>query len=94
MTLIDVNHLCEIAEVEFDDIVLETYVPDLNELRIIIQDSSCARQLMARFIAMITLPINDGNQFLHSHIIFTMAVRIMSLKAILAPNQKTLCENF
>jgi hypothetical protein len=40
MTLIDVNHLCEIAEVEFDDIVLEVYVPDLNECRIIIQDGS------------------------------------------------------
>jgi hypothetical protein len=40
MTLIDVHHLCEIAKVEFDAVVLEAYVPDLNECRIIIQDGS------------------------------------------------------
>jgi len=40
MTVIDVHRLREIAEVEFDAVVLEAYVPDLNELRIFIQDGS------------------------------------------------------
>ena len=38
--LIDTDLLCEIAETEFSDIVVETLVPDLNELRIILIDSS------------------------------------------------------
>ena len=40
MRLVDVEHLREIAEVEFADIVVEAYVPDLNELRIILTDGS------------------------------------------------------
>ncbi len=40
MSLVDVERLREIAEVEFDDIVEQAYVPDINELRIILTDSS------------------------------------------------------
>ncbi len=40
MTLIDVDHLREIAEVEFADIVSETSIPDANELRLILKDGS------------------------------------------------------
>ena len=40
MTLIDVGRLREIAEVEFSDIVAETLTLDVNELRIILTDSS------------------------------------------------------
>jgi hypothetical protein len=34
------THLQQIAEVEFAVIVVEAYVPDINELRIILTDSS------------------------------------------------------
>jgi len=37
---VDVERLREIAEVEFADIVLEAFVPDINELRIILSDGS------------------------------------------------------
>ena len=40
MSLVDVERLCEIAEVEFSDIVVDGYVPDLNELRLILIDGS------------------------------------------------------
>ncbi len=40
MRLVDIEHLREIAEVEFADIVVEAYVPDLNELRVILTDGS------------------------------------------------------
>ena len=40
MTLIDVGRLREIAEVEFPDVVAEALILDLNELRIILTDSS------------------------------------------------------
>lgn len=40
MTLVDVERLREIAEVEFADIVAEVLIPDLNELRIILTDGS------------------------------------------------------
>lgn len=36
----DVERLREIAEMEFTDIVAEAFVPDINELRIILNDSS------------------------------------------------------
>lgn len=35
MSLIDVERLREIAEVEFADIVVEVFTPGINELRII-----------------------------------------------------------
>jgi len=38
--LIDTERLCEISEVEFSDIVTETLIPDINELRIILDDGS------------------------------------------------------
>ncbi len=40
MSLVDVERLREIAEVEFADIVIEAFVPDINELRIILSDGS------------------------------------------------------
>jgi len=40
MSLVDVERLREIAEVEFADIVADGYVPDLNELRIVLIEGS------------------------------------------------------
>jgi len=40
MSLVDVGQLREIAEVEFADIVIETFAPDINELRMMISDGS------------------------------------------------------
>ena len=40
MTHIDIERLREIAEIEYADIVVETVIPDINELRIIFNDGS------------------------------------------------------
>lgn len=40
MTHIDIERLREIAEVEYPDIVVEAIIPDINELRIILNDGS------------------------------------------------------
>ncbi len=40
MSLINVERLREIAEVEFADIVVEAFIPDVNELRVILTDGS------------------------------------------------------
>jgi len=40
MNLVEVERLREIAEMEFADIVAEAFVPDINELRIILNDGS------------------------------------------------------
>jgi hypothetical protein len=40
VSLIDVERLREIAEIEFADIVVEAFSPGINELRIILTDSS------------------------------------------------------
>lgn len=40
MSLVDVERLRELAEIEFADIVVEIFVPDINELRIILNDGS------------------------------------------------------
>jgi Family of unknown function (DUF6516) len=40
VSLVDVEWLREIAEVEFADIVVEAIIPDINELRIILTDGS------------------------------------------------------
>lgn len=40
MTLVDVEGLRRVVEVEFADIILQTYSPDINELRIILKDGS------------------------------------------------------
>ena len=40
MSLVHVEQLRDIAEVEFTDIVVEAFIPDLNELRIILADGS------------------------------------------------------
>lgn len=38
--LVDIERLCDIAEIEFADIVVETLAPDINELRILLTDGS------------------------------------------------------
>ncbi len=40
MSLVDLERLCEIAEVEFSDLVIEVLILDANELRIILRDRS------------------------------------------------------
>jgi len=40
MSLVNVERLREIAELEFADIVVEAFVPGINELRIILTDGS------------------------------------------------------
>ena len=40
MSLVDVERLREIAQMEFVDIVVEAIIPDINELRIILTDGS------------------------------------------------------
>ena len=40
MSFVDVEKLREIAEVEFSDIVMDAFVSDINELRIILKDGS------------------------------------------------------
>ena len=40
MILVNTRQLQEVAEVEFADVVQETLLPDINELRIILSDGS------------------------------------------------------
>jgi Family of unknown function (DUF6516) len=40
VSLVDVERLREIAEVEFSDVVIEAVIPDANELRVFLTDSS------------------------------------------------------
>lgn len=40
MSLVDVERLREIAELEFADVVVQAFVPEVNQLRIILTDSS------------------------------------------------------
>jgi len=40
MSLVAIERLHEIAEVEFGDIVAEALIPDVNELRLILRDGS------------------------------------------------------
>ena len=40
MSFVDVEKLREIAEVEFSDMVMDAFVSDINELRIILKDGS------------------------------------------------------
>ena len=40
MNLVDVERLRAIAELEFPDIVLDTFIPDLNQLRVVLTDGS------------------------------------------------------
>ncbi|MBU0734543.1 MAG: hypothetical protein KJ573_13635 [Proteobacteria bacterium] len=40
MSLVDIERLRKIAEIEFSDIVKEAFIPDMNELRIILTDGS------------------------------------------------------
>ena len=40
MSPVDVERLREMAEVEFADIVVESLIPDVNELRFILRDGS------------------------------------------------------
>ncbi len=40
MSVVDIERLREIAEVEFGEIVIEAIIPDVNELRIFLSDGS------------------------------------------------------
>jgi len=40
MSLVNIQRLREIAELEFSDIVVEALIPDVNELRVILTDGS------------------------------------------------------
>ena len=40
MSVVDAGPLCEIAQREFSDLVLDVLVPDMNELRILLCDGS------------------------------------------------------
>jgi len=40
MSLVDVERLREMVEVEFADIVVESLIPDVNELRFVLRDGS------------------------------------------------------
>lgn len=40
MSLVEVERLREIAELEFADIVVEGFIPDINELRLLLTDGS------------------------------------------------------
>ncbi len=40
MSLVDIERLCTIAEVEYADIVVEAVIPGLNTLRVILRDGS------------------------------------------------------
>lgn len=40
MSLVDIERLRELAELEFVDIVVEGFIPDINELRLILIDGS------------------------------------------------------
>ena len=40
MSLVDVERLREIADVEFSGVVVETFIPDVNTLRIVLTDGS------------------------------------------------------
>ena len=72
MKLIDVERLRTIAEVEFSDIVLDAYVPDLNELRIILSDSSYvdvwfSLKLMGRYSYHWERGVIDGSIYRHDN---------------------------
>lgn len=45
MSLVDVERLRELAELEFADIVVEGFIPDINEVRLILIDGlyECTR---------------------------------------------------
>lgn len=40
MSLVNIQRLREIAELEFADVVVEVFIPDVNELRVILTDGS------------------------------------------------------
>lgn len=72
MKLIDVERLRTIAEVEFSDIVLDAYVPDLNELRIILSDGSYvdvwfSLKLMGRYSYHWERGVIDGSIYRHDN---------------------------
>lgn len=40
MSVVDVERLREVAEIEFADLVAEALIPDTNQLRVVLQDGS------------------------------------------------------
>ena len=72
MNLVDVERLCEIAEVEFSDVVTDTFSPDINELRIILS------------IAMTMYLTSVGGRWRPSRVIFMTAAKAMWRRVISA----------
>ncbi len=72
MSVVDVERLCEIAEVEFADTVADGYVPDFNELRLILVDSSFidiwfSLKLVARYSNHCERRAIDGTIYRHDN---------------------------
>ena len=72
MSLVDVERLREMAEVECADIVAEAFVPDVNELRVILTDGSFvdiwfSLQLVGRYSYHWERRAVDGTIYRHDH---------------------------
>ena len=72
MSLVDVERLREIAEVEFNDIVEQAYTPDDNELRVILTDGSFvdvwfSLKLVGRYSYHWERRAIDGNIYRHDN---------------------------
>ena len=70
--LIDTERLREIAEIEFPDIVVEVLVPDVNELRILLNDGSfvdvwCSLKLSDRYSYHWERRAIDGTIYRHDN---------------------------
>jgi hypothetical protein len=65
MSLVDVKRLREIAEVEFADIVVEVFIPDVNELRVILTDRTfiLTREWTANLLGRQGIPRNSPRLF-------------------------------
>jgi hypothetical protein len=72
VSLVDIERLREIAEVEFTDIVVEATIPDINELRIILTDGSfvdvwCSLKLQGRYSFHWERRALDGKIYRHDN---------------------------
>jgi uncharacterized protein DUF6516 len=72
VSLVDVERRREIAEVEFDGIVVEAITPDINELRIILTDGSfvdvwLSRKLQGRYSFHWERRALDGKIYRHDN---------------------------
>ena len=107
MSLIDVERLREIAEIEFTDIVVEAFSSGINELRIIPTDGSFvdvwfSLKLQGRYSFHWERRAIDGTIYRHDNTphqrgevvaIFITAVKPACQKAISALSPQKLCGN-